>query len=195
MVVSMTTLTGLLLVSGLAVMHVQKAVRAGAHERFSSVALFAAESGVAAAMDYLRDTLDPATYWSGLVSPGNGTISAPAEIPGNGARPGSGPAILSADLGAWFEVSVRNNPDDPGFAAGDDLDGIVVVRAVGHGPDAALVTLEVEVVATEVAQASRPCPGYGQRGMSADGAGRNDCLGHIDGTDTGSFRPSEGGSE
>ena len=45
----------------------------------------------------------------------------------------------------WYEVSILNNREDPGFAAGTDDDGTVILRAVGHGPDQTIVAVEAEV--------------------------------------------------
>jgi len=51
--------------------------------------------------------------------------------------------VFSSD--AWYEVIVLNNREDPGFDAGTDEDGIVVLRAVGHGPDDTVAAVQAEV--------------------------------------------------
>jgi hypothetical protein len=183
-------LVALTTVGALAVMSVRTSLEANGHARFRDVALYAAESGVAAGMEYLRAHADPVTYWTALVKPNNEDPAAPAGILGNGAQPGSDDGVLSDDASAWYEVSILNNVGDPELAIGGDRDARVVLRATGHGPDRTSVTLEVEVEASgSIGLGGRPCPGYGQRGMGEDGAGRNDCLGTIDPGDTTVFSP------
>jgi hypothetical protein len=45
---------------------------------------------------------------------------------------------------AWYEVTLFNNRSDPGYGAGDDQDGVIIIESTGHGPDGARVILEVQ---------------------------------------------------
>jgi hypothetical protein len=167
LVISVLVLTGLITLGGLTVLSVQGGVGAAGHERHKSSALYAAESGAAAAMDYLRRNIDTLANWSAFVSPANLAPHSPAGIVGNGVLPGEPGNLFAADVNAWYEVEILNNRDDPQFAAGSDDDGRVIIRATGE----------------------RPCPGYGQKGMAEDGAGRNDCLGSITNTGVATYTP------
>ncbi|RMH40430.1 MAG: hypothetical protein D6689_13815, partial [Deltaproteobacteria bacterium] len=71
MLVAMVTLVGLLGIGGLAILSIQSGQSATGHERFRRVARYAAESGIAAGMEYLRDALQPGTLWSAEVVPNN----------------------------------------------------------------------------------------------------------------------------
>ena len=113
--------------------------------RFTESALYAAESGVATGMEFLRNHCDPTTKFSAWVSPANVSPPQPAAIVGNGLQPGVTGNVFAAGSDEWYEVSILNNREDPGFAAGTDNDGTVIVRAVGHGPDQTTVAVEAEV--------------------------------------------------
>jgi hypothetical protein len=179
MLVVLVALTGLLGVGAFTVLSVQKGISQVGHERHDAVALYAAESGVAAAVDFLRRGYDGGSQWSAFVSPSNQEPLAPLEIPGNGVAPGS-PGHLAAGS-SWYEVTILNNSDDAGFAAGLDADARIIIRSVGHGSGGSTAIVEVEVRPDGAAVLSgRPCPGYAQRGIAEDGAGRNDCLGALE---------------
>lgn len=196
MVVAMISLVGLLSLGGVTVLTIASSASAAASERFKTVSLYAAESGIAAGTAYLRTKYINGTYWTELVSPSNSNPESPHEIPGNAITSDVGGAMLSEDTDAWYLVTILNNESDPGFAAGTDSDGRVILRSVGHGPNGAVSILEVEMVPNGVGLggedggATRPCPGYGQRGMSGDNAGRNDCLGTVDKTVVKTFFPA-----
>jgi hypothetical protein len=192
MVVSMVALVGLIGVGGIALLASQSGLSGAAHDRFQGVAMHAAEAGVAAAMDALRTQHDPATRWSALVEAENQDVELSAIVAGNGVRPGEVGNLFSADRQSWYEVEIRNNVSDPGFAAGDDGDSRVVIRSTGYGPDRARVILEVEVSGSNLlVDANQMCAGYGQRGLDADGSGRDDCIGVVDSGSTATYRPTE----
>lgn len=178
LVVCMIALTGLVVLSGITLLSVQGGITASGHDRHKAIALYAAESGAAAAMIALRSAFNSETGWTDYVT----ANPAPLTIAGNGALPGTSANILSQDMNAWYEIEIVNNPDDAGndLVGGliEDRDNRVIIRSTGHGPSG--ITAQVEwQVASYTATGSRPCPGYGQKGMSEDGSGRNDCLGTI----------------
>ena len=76
MLVALVALTALLALGSLTVLSVQGSTAATAHDRFTSVARYAAESGIAAGMEFLRENLDPTDRWSALVEPDNAAVSA-----------------------------------------------------------------------------------------------------------------------
>jgi hypothetical protein len=189
MLVAMLTLVALLTIGALSALSVQGDLRASGAERQKQIATYAAESGVAAGMEFLRQNLDANANWSAFVNPGNANPLEPNLLPGTGVQPGQTGNLFSAELRAWYRVSILNNVGDPGFAAGDDLDGRVILRATGFGPDGATAIVEVDLRAMGGTPAGRPCPVYGQRGIADDGAGRNDCLGIVNAGDSAVYQP------
>lgn len=192
MVVSMVSLVGLIGVGGIALLASQSDLSGAANDRFQAVAMHAAEAGVAAAMDTLRTEHDPGLHWTALVTPDNQDVAPSDLIAGNGAQPGADGNLFSSDRQAWYEVEIRNNVTDSGLSDGEDEDGRVVIRSTGYGPNRARVILEVEVSGLNlVVNANQMCAGYGQRGLDADGSGRDDCMGVVDSGSTATFRPTD----
>jgi hypothetical protein len=192
MLVSLIALTGLAALGSLTVSTVQGNSSATAADRFHAIALYAAESGGAATMEFLRDSVNSSTRFTTLVSANNSAPKSPAAILGNGVQPGATGNVFSPSLRAWYSVQLLNNREDPGFSTGSDEDASLIIRATGYGPGGATAILEWKVQATGMSAVGRPCPGYGQKGLSEDGSGRNDCMGAINLSDTATYRP--GGS-
>ncbi len=192
LLISLIVLTGLATLGSLTVATVQGNTTATAADRFHTIAMYAAESGGAAAMSYLRDSVSSATRFTTLISPSNTSPRSPLEIAGNQIASGAAGNLFSANLRAAYSVQLLNNRDDPGFAAGTDEDAVLIIRSTGFGPSGATATLEWRVQASGMSAIGRPCPGYGQKGLAEDGAGRNDCMGAINLSDTATYRP--GGS-
>jgi hypothetical protein len=192
MLVLLLAIGGLGLLGGITIVATRGGLAAAGHDRFKTVALYAAESGAAAGVDYLRRQSIAGVAWSELVSPSNETPLSPEDALGNGVRPGDDGNPFDASMGAWYEIEILNDPSDAGFVAGDDRNGRVIVRATGHGPDGSVARVEWDVRAngeTAAASASPHCAGYGQRGLAEDNAGRNDCLTEIDHTVVETYTP------
>jgi hypothetical protein len=190
MLIALIAIGGLITLGGMTVLSVQGGLAAVSHDRHRSAALYAAESGAAVGMVYLRANVQPSPlFWSALVNPGNDAPQMPADLAGNGAQPGDSDNVFSEDMVAWYEVEILNNRDDPGYATGDDMDRTVIIRSTGHGPNGTTAQIEWQVMTNRGAQPGRPCPSYGQRGVAEDGAGRNDCLGVINIGDSATYRP------
>lgn len=188
MVLALIVLTALATLSGLTVVSVQGGINSSTNERFHSIAVYAAESGGMVAMDFLRKNVNLSTGFSAFVTANNVNPLQP-NIPGNNAAVGAAGNLFDADLQAWYSVTILNNRNDTGFAAGTDKDSRVIIRSTGYGPDGAIAIIEWEISAANITGLGRPCPGYGQKGMAEDGAGRNDCMGTINTADTATFRP------
>ncbi|HVV86611.1 MAG TPA: hypothetical protein VHE35_26315 [Kofleriaceae bacterium] len=190
MLIALIAIGGLITLGGMTVLSVQGGLAAISHDRHRSAALYAAESGASVAMIYLRGHVQAnPVFWSDYVNPNNVTPQSPADLPGNGIEPGQPGNVFSEDMVAWYQVEILNNLDDPGYAAGDDSDGTVIIRSTGHGPNDTTAQVEWRVQASGTPGSGRPCPSYGQRGVAEDGAGRNDCIGNIVSTDTATYRP------
>jgi hypothetical protein len=191
MVVAMVSLVGLIGLGGVALIATQGGLSGTMHERFQTVALHAAEAGAAVAMDVLRRDHDVSAHWSSLVTAENQDVELWDQVAGNGVPPGEEDNLFSSDRQSWYEVEIRNNVSDPGYADGDDDDSRVVIRSTGHGPDGARVILEVEVSGKNLLIDSNTiCAGYAQRGLDADGSGHDACMGTVDSGSTTALRPN-----
>ena len=143
--VAMLVLVALTTLGGLTLLQVQRTTADAGHRRFDAIALYAAESGAAVAMDALRGSRDPAAGWSDWVTPANAPPAQPADIAGNGALPGAPDNLFAPSLRAWYQVRVLNNPDDPGYASGQDADSRVILEVTGHGPDATVARIQWQI--------------------------------------------------
>jgi hypothetical protein len=190
-VVAMLALLALVSMGALTALSVQGGLSANSADRFKSIALYAAESGAAAATDYLRKNVNATTGFAEFVEPNNTDPQAPTEVYGNGVLPGEEGNLFAETTNAWYEVVILNNPTDSGFAAGDDDDKRVIIQSTGHGPNGTIARIEVEIAAASLQTVGRPCPTYGQKGLAEDGAGRNDCLANIDYTNVETYRPGD----
>ena len=148
-------MTALGTLSTMTVISVRGGIQTGATDRARGVALYAAESGAAVAMDFLR------THLNAIASGATGNP-------------------LGADTGASYTVTILNNRDDTGFVGGLDADKRVVIHAVGYGPGGATAAIEWDVV-SGTSTAQRPCNNLAQKGQGADNAGLSDCLGAVSG--------------
>ena len=165
MLISMVVIMALTGLGLVAVTNVRSGSQASSHARFERSAMFAAESGVAAAMEYLRATPDWGTITLG--SP----VGHPAVV-GGGIKPGQVNYPFSATSQASYEVTFRNNVED---TASGDSDKRLVIRSQGTGADGTSVIIEVEVGESD--SSARCSAGYtGQRGFGADGRGVVNCV-------------------
>lgn len=188
----MIALTGLAALGNLTVVTVQGGSTAAAADRFHTIAMYAAESGGAATMEFLRANVNSGTRFTSYVVANNINPKSPSGISGNNIASGATGNLFSPSLRASFTVQILNNRDDPGYATGSDEDAKVIIRSTGYGPNGATATLEWQIQAAGLSALGRPCPGYGQKGLAEDGSGRNDCMGEVTSTDTATYRP--GGS-
>lgn len=188
LVLAMIVLAALGTLSAMTLVSVQGGLAAVSGDRAHAIAAYAAESGGAAAMDYLRKNINLTTGWTAYVSPNNATPPQP-NLPGNNQDVGAPGNPFSLDIQGSYKVEILNNRGDPGFATGQDNDKRVIIRSTGAGPDGALVVLEWEITGQSVTGLGRPCSVYAQRAESEDDSGRNDCLGVINTGDTATFRP------
>jgi hypothetical protein len=193
LLVALIALTGLISLAGLTVMSVQGGIATSGADRFKTIALYAAESGAASTMDYLRKNIvfeAGQGHWpDSYVSASNASPPILLEIPGNQKLPGDPSNLLSPSMNAWFEVELLNDHGDLGYTGGTESNGRIIIRSTGHGPDGATAIVEWDVSAAGANAFAKPCPSYGQKGMAEDGAGRNDCLSTIDSTQTATFTP------
>ncbi len=188
MLLALIVLGALGTLSALTVVSVQGGLATAGNDRYHAIAIYAAESGGAAAMDFLRKTINLSTGWAAYVSPNNASPQQPV-FPGNNQAVGATGNLFSADTQAWYSVQVLNNRNDTGYATGADNDKRVVIRSTGHGPNGAVAVIEWDLSGANALGIGRPCSVYSQKNQSEDDSGRNDCLGVINTGDSATFRP------
>ena len=151
LLLALIVMSSLATLGSLTVVSVQSSLKASTNDRSGSIATYAAESGGALAIEFLRTNfVENTTFWSAYTHQKNLTIEVPA-FPSNGALPGAPANPFSADQNAWFNVEILNNRDDPNFAfpspgpPGNDGDGQLIIRSTGHGPQGSVAIIEWEI--------------------------------------------------
>jgi hypothetical protein len=145
LVLTMIVMTALLGLGALALLGVQSELKSTASSRSSQATLYTAESGVMSALDYLRNNCSSSNLFTAFVTPSNANPIQPVGVYGNNTLAGAAGNPFDPASEAWYSVTILNNPSDPGFAAGNDTDGIIIVHSVGHGHDGAVQTVEIQV--------------------------------------------------
>lgn len=109
--------------------------------RARGAARLAAEYGLVMVKEHVRASCDGKAAYTALISPAN------QNPPESSRWRGEVPARFLGRLPgpAKYEVTLLNNPDDPGFREGRDTDFILVVRVVGTAPGAAEVVHEIRL--------------------------------------------------
>ncbi|HMG24844.1 MAG TPA: pilus assembly PilX N-terminal domain-containing protein [Kofleriaceae bacterium] len=156
LLLALIVMSALATLGSLTVVSMQSSLKTSTNDRMQTIALYAAESGAAVTMNYLRRMFDASgatggsrTSWGVDLVPNN--LNVPyipqSRLPSNQVRPGAANNLFSTDQNAWYEVQLLNNRDDPGFVAGtaEDRDGVVIIRSTGHGPQGSVAIVEWEV--------------------------------------------------
>ncbi len=145
LIVALVAVTALLGIGMVTMLTVRSDTAASGADRFQQVALYAAESGAAAGMEFVRDKSDATTKFSAYVEPNNVSPQSPTGVLGNAVQPGETHNPFTDSPNTWYQVTILNNPEDSGFAAGNDTDGTIILRSTGHGPNQTQVTIEMIV--------------------------------------------------
>jgi hypothetical protein len=159
LLLALIVMSALATLGSLTVVSTQSSLKTTTNDRSQAIAMYAAESGAAVAMNFLRNhfTSTPGTQyssWSAYLKRGNlNVVSVPTtDIPSNDVLPGLPNNLFDADQNAWFDIQFYNNRNDPLFAAPDaqcDGDGRLIIRTTGHGPQGSIAILEWEVQRTD----------------------------------------------
>ena len=148
LVLALIVMSALATLGSLTVVSVQSSLKASTNDRSQAVALYAAESGAAYAMDFLR-SLPVGTDWSQYLSDATTTAILPVSpdplFPTNHALPGSGDNPFSVDQNAWFEIQFFNDHSETPASPPKDSDHRVIIRSTGHGPQESIAVVEWEV--------------------------------------------------
>lgn len=148
LLIALVVMSALATLGSLTVVSVQSGLQASTNDRNQAIATYAAESGAAVTMDYLRNHWLSANAWGNYVTRKNGGIAMTA-IPGNDVPPEDPTSLFTKEQNAWFDIRLLNNTDDPGYDAPDfgtnDQDGRIIIHATGHGPQGSVAIIEWEV--------------------------------------------------
>lgn len=156
LVLALIVMSALATLGSLTVVSMQSSIQLSTSDRAQTIAMYAAESGAAVTMDFLRknfDAGDPngiATSWGAYCTPNNGSPADPLVdmsqyIPSSDAMPGDPKNLFDRDQNAWFHIDILNNRDDQGYpnrTPSCDTDGILIIRSTGHGPQGSLAIVE-----------------------------------------------------
>src|SRR5262249_52224234 len=117
LLLAMIAIVALLSLGALTVLTVQAEHQSGGMGRSQQQALYAAESGAYAAIDFLRDNCETVDLFSKWVSVNNASPQSPSGIYGNGIQPGqTGNPFGTTNGSLWYSVQILNNLSDPGYA-------------------------------------------------------------------------------
>src|SRR5688572_23703132 len=83
LVVALVTIVGLLAIGAVTLLAVPSEISSAGASRFEQTALYSAESGVAAGMEYLRTNCSTTELFSDVVEPNNVNPQRPSSIFGN----------------------------------------------------------------------------------------------------------------
>src|SRR6476619_3139046 len=121
LILALIVLAALGTLSALTVVSVQGGIATTGADRYHAIAVYAAESGAAAAMDFLRTNINLTTGWKSYISANNANPPQP-NLPGNNQDIGTPGNVFSPDILGSYSVQILNNRSDTGFAAGNDND-------------------------------------------------------------------------
>src|SRR5262245_48322821 len=105
MLLAMIVLAALGTLSALTVVSVEGGIATVGNDRYHQIAVYAAESGGAAAMDFLRKNLNLTTGWTAFVSANNANPPQP-DLPGNNQDVGTSGNLFSSDVPSWYSVQI-----------------------------------------------------------------------------------------
>ncbi len=139
LVLALIVMSALATLGSLTVVSVQSSLKTSTNDRAQTIALYAAESGAAYAMDFLRANATVA--WTPYFTPEGTPYPPNPSFPTNQAQPGTPDNPFSADQNAWFAIQFSNNPNE----GATDIDRQVIIRSTGHGPLGSVAIVDWEV--------------------------------------------------
>lgn len=156
LLLALIVMSALATLGSLTVVSMQSSIQMSTNDRTQTIAMYAAESGAAVAMDFLRKNFDASgaapfnatTSWGAYCTANNaGLMDMSTVISSSDARPGDAAHhnLFSPDQNAWFHIDIVNNRNDPGYTTNPpncDNDGILIIRSTGHGPQGSLAIVE-----------------------------------------------------
>lgn len=178
---TLIAITALLGLGALTVLGMRTELLSSGQSRFNQAALYAAESGAAAGVDFLRTNCKTVSFFSEWIMPRNENPQSPDAIVGNNKRPGQDGNPFLAELDTWYSVKVYNNVSDKDYNIGKDSDGTVILHSTGYGPDQTVATIELEVK-NDVCTGEFCATSYAQRGLDAYNDSYSACSSQVQST-------------
>lgn len=162
LLLALIVMSALATLGSFTVVSMQSSLQLSTNDRAQAIAMYAAESGAAVAMDFLRKNFDAsgtfpfsgATSWSAYCTANNQSLmDMSTVIPSSDALPGdvAGRNLFDRDQNAWFHIDILNNRSDESYTNNTpncDSDGILIIRSTGHGPQGSLAIIEWEIQRT-----------------------------------------------
>jgi hypothetical protein len=162
LIVALVAVVALLGIGMVTMLAVRSDTSASASDRFQQIALYAAESGAHAGIDFLRGNCrTDNTFFSQYIG------TTPSGITGNGIKYGQAGNPFTASPETYYSVSVKNNVAESTSAT--DTDGSVILHSVGYGPNNTQVTIEVEVSSPTCIASTCSTGDFAQKGNSSLG--------------------------
>jgi Tfp pilus assembly protein PilX len=155
LVLALIVMSALATLGSLTVVSVQSSLKASTNDRSQAVAMYAAESGAAYAMDFLERNWAP--DWTPLFTASNIPIAPDPNFPANQAQPSALNVPFTRDQNAWFSVQFFNNRAD----GPSDTDKQIIIRSTGNGPQGSVAVVDWEVKLINVLTAGAPPPAPG----------------------------------
>jgi hypothetical protein len=156
LLLALIVMSSLAALGSLTVVSVQSSLKASTNDRAGSIAMYAAESGIALAIEFLRTNWTAPGSWAPHIV-GNNASTVTLPFPSNGVVPGPGNPF-AADQNAWFLVQTLNNRGDTGYVVGTDDDDQIILRATGHGPQGSVAIIECEIRRYPIPPTPLPSP-------------------------------------
>jgi Tfp pilus assembly protein PilX len=165
LIVALVAVVALLGIGMVTMLSVRSDTSASASDRFQQIALYAAESGAYAGVDFLRSNCKTdGSFFSQFLG------TSPAAIVGNNIAYGTAGNPFSNMPGTYYQVTIQNNATE--LTPTIDTDGMVILHSVGYGPNNTQSIVELEVSSPPCIAVTCATGDFAQRGNSSLGDAR-----------------------
>jgi Tfp pilus assembly protein PilX len=162
LIVAIIAVVALLGIGMVTMLAVRSDTSAGAADRFQQIALYAAESGAHAGIDFLSHNCQTnGNFFTQYLG------TTPGGITGNTIAYGASGNPFSNMGSMAYTVTISNNTGEA--SATTDTDGTVVLHSIGYGPNNTQVTIEVEVSSPSCISTTCTSGDFAQKGNSSLG--------------------------
>jgi Tfp pilus assembly protein PilX len=165
LIVALIAVVALLGIGMVTMLSVRSDTSASGSDRFQQVAVYAAESGAYAGVDFLRSNCKTdGTFFSQFLG------TSPTGITGNNVAAGASGNPFSSMPSTYYQVTIKNNATEA--SATVDTDGMVILHSVGYGPNNTQAVVELEVSSPPCIATTCATGDFAQRGNSSLGDSR-----------------------
>jgi Tfp pilus assembly protein PilX len=165
LIVALVAVVALLGIGMVTMLSVRSDTSASGSDRFQQIALYAAESGAYAGVDFLRSNCKTdGSFFSQFLG------TSPSGITGNNIAAGVSGNPFSNMPSTYYQVTIQNNATEASSTT--DTDGMVILHSVGYGPNNTQAIVEVEVSSPPCIATTCATGDFAQRGNSSLGDSR-----------------------